>query len=1043
MQRDPAFALAATLAAYAAAVSTAHAQTGDSVIQGRVIAADTSTPITEAIVTVRSPALQGDQTVLTDSSGFYRVPNLPPGVYLVHIDKEAHSSFEQGRIQLRASTTLRVDGALVPENVKGEELYLVADAPTIDVGSSSVSTTISNEMTKRVPLSRPGGKGGAVRSFEGIAQAAPEAKADLYGTSVAGATSPENRYIIDGLVVNNTAYGIGSTPLSAEFVHEVNVVTGGYLPEYGRATGGILNVVTKTGSNELSGNAWWNVTPGFLEGSRKTIVREGITVNYEQPQVSLISDLGADVGGPLIRDKLWFYLGADLATANWDVKRNLYQATLDPMGMPLKDTSGKIITQLVPGSLLEHDAQSRSAQVLGKLTFSPTRTHALTFTTVAAPYRSGNKKAYGIDPTSGRPDPLPEAIGEFNALALNYQNDAFDNMIKWTASSLGRRFIVDTTFGWHHENFEELPADGSTPGASTGLASQSGVRYRRNDPGLHSIRDFPGERVPDGACVEPNPMAAAACPVLNYSSDSAGFIRQSTLDRYQLRSMLTVVGNALGHHVIKAGVELEMVTYNISKAYAGANLYRENTRGTSFADYRNFGYLVGPDDAVLLAKHTTDTKGYTLGGFVQNSWSVLDKVTVNAGLRYDAQFLYNTFDKLGLALPNQWSPRLGFIFDPTQAGRSRIYGSYARYFQNVPLDMADRALSGEPQIVSSRSKAVCDPTDPVQARTTCRDNANLNVVGTPEDPNQKYGILSGGTVPVDPDIKAPSVDEVVLGVEYEVVQSRLGLAYTRRRLNEIIEDMSRDEANTYFLGNPGRGIARDFPTPVRDYDAFTLSFSRSFQDTWLAQASYTLSWLRGNYSGLFRPESEQLDPNITSDFDLISILPNRDGPLPGDRRHQVKLFGAKDWPLGPHHLLTGIGWRSTSGAPTNYLGSHPVYGPDEVFILERGAGQRLPWNHSLDVRLGYTFSFTQHYNLTAVLDVFNLLNFQADVLRDERYTNSDVLPVAGSKDESRINGAGTFEGGTFNAATEKNPSFGGPLRTQDPLVVQLGVRATF
>jgi hypothetical protein len=1041
MQRDPAFALAATLAAYAAAVSPAHAQTGDSVIQGRVIAADTNTPIAEAVVTVRSSALQGDQTVITDASGFYRVPNLPPGVYLVHIDKDGHSSYEQGRIQLRATTTLRVDGALVPENVKGEELYLVADAPTIDVGSSSVSTTISSEMTRRVPLTRPGNKGGGVRSFESVAQAAPEAKADLYGTSVSGATSPENRYIIDGLVVNNTAYGIGSTPLSAEFVHEVNVVTGGYLPEFGRATGGILNVVTKSGSNRFAGNAWWNVTPGFLEGNREAIVREGITVNYEQPQVSLISDVGADVGGPIIRDKLWFYLGADLATSTWDVRRNLYQAQLDAMGAPIKDPAGKIVTQLIPGSLLEHDAQSRSAQVMGKLTFSPTRTNSLTITSVAAPYRSGARDKYGIDPTNGRPDPIPEAVGAFDALALRYQNDTFDNMIKWTAASLGRRVIVDTTFGWHHETFSELPADGSTPGSTSGLAARSGVRFRRNNPGLHSITDF--EQVPAGACVEPNPMAAAACPVLTYSADSAGFIRESTLDRYQLRSMLTIVGNALGHHVIKAGVEFEMVGYDIDKAYAGANLYRENTAGTSFADYRNFGYLIGPDEVVLLDVQSTTTKGYTIGGFVQNSWSVLDKVTVNAGLRYDAQFLYNTFDKLGLALPNQWSPRLGFIFDPTQAGRSRVYGSYARYYQNVPLDMADRALSGEPQVVSSRSKTRCDPRDATQARTTCRDNANLSVLNSGEDPNQKYIAVGGGTVPVDPEIKPPSVDEMVLGAEYEIVQSRIGISYTRRRLNEIIEDMSRDEANSYFLGNPGRGIARDFPRPRRDYDAVTLAFSRAFQDNWLGQASYTLSWLNGNYSGLFRPESEHLDPNITSDFDLISILPNRNGPLPGDRRHQIKLFGAKDWPLGAHHLLTGIGWRTSSGAPTNYLGSHPVYGPDEVFILERGSGERLPWTHSLDVRVGYTFAFTQHYNLTAMLDVFNLLNFQADILRDERYTSSDVLPVSGAKDESRINGAGTFEGGTFNAATEKNPAFGGALRTQDPLVVQLGVRATF
>ena len=145
-------AFALTLAAYAGAVSTAQAQTGDSVIQGRVTAADTRAAIPDAIVTVRSPALQGEQTVVTDSSGFYRVPSLLPGTYVVRVDKEDHSSFEQPGIVLRASTTLRVDGVLVPATTKQEEIYLTSDAPTVDVGSSSISTNISNEMVKRVPI---------------------------------------------------------------------------------------------------------------------------------------------------------------------------------------------------------------------------------------------------------------------------------------------------------------------------------------------------------------------------------------------------------------------------------------------------------------------------------------------------------------------------------------------------------------------------------------------------------------------------------------------------------------------------------------------------------------------------------------------------------------------------------------------------------------------------------------------------------------------------------------------------------------------------
>ena len=1037
-------ALAMTLAAYAGAASSAHAQTGDSVLQGRVIAADTKAPIAEVIVTVRSRSLQGDQTVITDNSGFYRVANLPPGSYVVRFDKENHNSFERGQVQLRASTTLRVDGALVPDTVQGEEIYLVETPPTIDVGSSTVATTISSEMTKRVPLSRPGTKGGGTRSFENVAQAAPEARADAYGTSMAGTTSPENRLIIDGLAVNNTAYGIGSTPLSAEFIQEVNVVTGGYLPEYGRATGGVLNVVTKSGSNTFAGNAWSNVTPGFLEGSRRPLYRDGSTIRWDQPKIGYISDVGFDVAGPIVRDKLWFYAGFDYARSIYDIRRYLMQAWYD--GMPITAPVGNGQAQIwneIPGSESKSIAVSNAYQGILKLSYSPVRTHAFSLTSVAAPSSSGGNGNYGIDPDSGAIEPGTTAAGQYETLAGKYNSHAFDNLLKWTASSKGRKVVVDTTFGWHHEVRDDLPWDGSLPGSGRGLSAVPNVGFRRGRAvGNHPITDF--ESVPAGFCVEPDPMKATRCPLTTYSLGGPGAIRESKLDRYQLRSVFTTVANVLGHHVLKAGIDLEYVSYQLNKGYTGQNAYRESTDGRTFADVRNYNYLTGPDQLHVLPSLRTDTKAYSLGGFLQNSWSVMDKVTVNAGVRYDTQLLYNTWNRLGLTLPNQWSPRLGFIFDPTQRGRSRIFGSYARYYQNVPLDMADRALSGEPSAYSTRPAGACQLTDP-NDQDTCRDPAKLTpLAGQPANPNQKYRASSGVT-PVDPDLKASSVDEIVLGAEYEIIESRVGLTYSRRRLGSIIEDMSRDEGETYFIGNPGEGIASDFPRAVRDYDAFTLHFSRAFKARWLAQASYTLSWLRGNYSGLFRPETGQLDPNITSDFDLRSLLENRDGPLPGDRRHQLKLFTARDWAIGSRHLvLTGVGARASSGGPTNYLGYHPIYLFDEVFILERGSGPRLPWTYSVDLRLGYTFTFSREINLTATLDIFNVFNFQKATARDQRYTTANVLPVPGKRSEEDIRTYGRSTDYTrFDVDANKNLNFGNVTRTQEPTIVQLGVRASF
>src|SRR6185295_15078986 len=108
----------------------------------------------------------------------------------------------------------------------------------------------------------------------------------------------------------------------------------------------------------------------------------------------------------------------------------------------------------------------------------------------------------------------------------------------------------------------------------------------------------------------------------------------------------------------------------------------------------------GPDDPVHLASLRVTTKSISAGGFVQDSWSVLDRVTLNLGVRYDAQFLYDSTGARALSFPNEWSPRVGAIYDPTEAGRAKIFANYARFYESVPLDMADRALSGEPQIGS-------------------------------------------------------------------------------------------------------------------------------------------------------------------------------------------------------------------------------------------------------------------------------------------------------------------------------------------------------
>ena len=123
-------------------------------------------------------------------------------------------------------------------------------------------------------------------------------------------------------------------------------------------------------------------------------------------------------------------------------------------------------------------------------------------------------------------------------------------------------------------------------------------------------------------------------------------------------------------------------------------------------------------------------------------------------------------------------------------------------------------------------------------------------------------------------------------------------------------------------------------------------------------------------------------------------MANREGPLAGDRRHQLKAFGSYEFEL-PNDMRLNLGGvcMARSGDPSNYLGAHPIYGQNEAYLLPRGSGPRLPWMFSMDARAVYGIKFGEARMVEVSLDVFNIFNFQAEVSRDQTYTSSDVLPI--------------------------------------------------
>ena len=1050
--------LAVGLLGLTMAPAPAYAQ-GSGVLTGTILDTATKRPIPDVVVTVTSPSLQGEQTVVTDRSGSYRIPNLPPGPYVLRLEGDGYKPYSRGGITLRLDSTIRVNAELLPEGLKAEEVVVIGKAPTVDVGSSSTGVVINQEFISRLALSPPGGKGAASRSFESLATVAPGAQSDAFGVSIAGTTSPENAFLIDGVSVSDPAFGILGTPLSSEFVKEMNVITGGYLPEYGKAIGGIYDVVTKSGGNEFHGSAWFNVTPGAFNGPINQVKSAGST---EATTVSLNSlrDFGLDIGGPIIKDKLWFYVGLQSAFTTDNMQRNISQfqytgaagnqtQVIGPDGFPA--------TTLVKSNT--YHATQTALQYIAKLTYLINQDHNLTLSVYGTPTTSGGNGNYSFGTQTNAP--LADLNGTYASLGNQVVATSTDVSLKYSGAFNNKRQLFDLTLGYHHQHQATNAADGSTVdqiGQAGTQANIPQVYWRQSSPNPNSLTQF--ENVPAGACLPAQTAGGPVptCPVTTYYNGGPGYLDDILMDSYQAKGVFTDLLSAAGHHVIKAGVTFNLDNYRHDKGYSGGDQYEQaSSAGGGFTDLRQYGFLTGPDTADILNHYVSKTTTWSMGGFAQDSWQILDKVTLNFGLRYDAQVIYGADGAVGMVMPNQISPRVGVIYDFTHQGRSKLYANYSRYFEGIPLDMADRSFPSEPNVFSAHPSCTnplaAGATAPGGSCATSPTPGTLGTQGTSNNPSQLWSRIGGGKEPVDPSISPQSSDEYVVGGEYEIfADARLGLSYTHRELHRVVEDMSRDEANTYFIGNPGYGIASDFPKAVRNYDAMTVHFQKTYANTWLLTASYTLSRLYGNYAGLFVPETLQLDPNITADFDLKSLLPNTTGPLPGDHTHQFKVYAAKDFVVGNiHDILLGLTFRSLSGGPLSALGAHPLYGPSNVYIVPRGEGgtlgagntivqERAPWVNNIDLRVGYAVKLSKASTLGLTVDVYNIFDFQAATQLDPNYTFSNVLPCQGGTAPTCLRHS---DGSAFNAKTEVNPNYGKALTYQDPRQFRLGGKVTF
>jgi len=297
----------------------AYAQSANSgALTGRVSDASSGLPIAGVTVVAQGP--QGEQAELTDAEGSYTITGLVPGQYVLRF-YYANVKVERQNVTVFADKKIQVNVPMQTKAAAAETYTITEKAPTVDVGSTKIGTTVTKEFVNNVPT-------GQVRNFEAVASVAPGATSDDNGVVFAGTTSFENNYVLDGINVTSVhmsqaASGAIGSALNLDFVQEVEVITGGYNAEYGRATGGVVNVITKSGSNEFHGDAAFYYDPGAVRGTAPTLAFPGqsIATRAENAGGDYRLDFFVDLGGPIIKDRLWFYVGFEPIFTNFTTRR--------------------------------------------------------------------------------------------------------------------------------------------------------------------------------------------------------------------------------------------------------------------------------------------------------------------------------------------------------------------------------------------------------------------------------------------------------------------------------------------------------------------------------------------------------------------------------------------------------------------------------------------------------------------------------------------------------------------------------------------------
>jgi hypothetical protein len=858
-------AVTALAACLAAGPARAQEQTGS--IEG-VVRDQQGGILPGASVSARNLAVGAAVDLATDGNGAFRFAALSPGFYDVTATLDGFTPAKFERVEVLLGQVKRLDFALAVGSLT-ETVQVSAASPLVDVKQNARGFSLRSDQLEYLPRGV---------DYTSVVQFMPGTNVEpkLGGISVDGASAAENRFVIDGVDTTNLMNGLPGagyrslSTLDVDSVEELQVKSSGYSAEYGGATGGVINVLTKSGTNAWHGDARLYFSGDALDAGPRPNLRRSLTVVNEAEYFTYPEDPytrfqpGFSLGGPIHRDLAWFFAS--------------YQPTLQHIE--------RTVTFALDGSTTtraEDDRQhlftaSQTLQLGSKL-----RTRA----------------AVTGSPASS--DGLLPAQAGTDSPVSNF--DVQSSLPYWTVTGTTDLLATSSFF----------------------VSGRVGYMYRNltND----NVRSTPRYTFPVtniGLLDVPPELQR----VTGFTTDTNNYeYVKDVQSRLAMQIDATWYVRAWGEHSLKAGVQADWTTNDTDRGFKANvvslawNRAFQGKRG-KYGYYTLTSNLLEPRRGqITIGK----AQGSTTGLFVQDAWRIGRKLTVNVGLRSEREAIPNySIDgsevppMLEFGFADKLAPRLGAAYDVTGDGRWKIYGSWGIFY-----DIFKYSLSTFTAIYGSVYRYTLDTYDwpNLLNDTACPPSCPGTMLST-------TGTLTNPELPFDPSLDPMRSQEAVVGVEHQWKPNLLLTArYVHKQLDRAIDDIGALDAQgneVYTIGNPGYGIAQyaypgvRLPKAVRDYDAVEIGARRLMTRRWAFAVSYLWSRLYGNYSGLSQSDEDgRVSPNVGRVYDNAFVMFDEKarpvyGLLATDRPHQLKANVVYE---APFRMSVGVYQFLASGLP--------------------------------------------------------------------------------------------------------------------------------